>query len=88
MLAARRQAKFLRRLRAQPQYPFGQPMRIKQLPRVRDTGYLLDMRVPRILLIEPAQGGFEAARVAGLECFSHTLGLIAQMQYGGKQCYE
>jgi hypothetical protein len=42
------------------------------------------MRVPRILLVEPAQGGFEAARVPELECFSHWLGLIAEVRYGGK----
>ena len=88
MLAARREAKFLRRLRAQLQNPFGQPTGIKQLARVRDAGHRLDMWVPRILFVEPTQGGFEAARVPGLECFGHWLGLIAEVQYGGKQCYE
>ena len=43
------------------------------------------MRVARILLVEPAQGCLEAARVAGLECLSHWLGLIAEVRYAGKQ---
>ena len=80
MLAARRQAQLLRSLGAQLQHPFGQPLRVKQLAGVRDARHLLDMRVARILLVEPPQGGGEAVRVAGLECLSHRLGLMSGMR--------
>jgi hypothetical protein len=43
------------------------------------------MRVARILLVKPAQGSLEAARVPGLECLSHRLGLMSGIGYGGKQ---
>ena len=84
VLAARRQAKLLGSLGAELQHPFGQPSSVKEFARVRDARRLLDMRVARILLVEPAQGGLEAVRVAGLECLSHSLGLIAEVRYGGK----
>ena len=46
------------------------------------------MRVSGILFIKPAHGRFEPARIAGLECLNHSLGLIAEVQYGGKTSYE
>ena len=51
---------------------------------MRHATRLLDMRVPRILFVEPAQRCLEAARVAGLECLNHSLGLIAEVRYAGK----
>ena len=84
MLTARRQPKFLRRPGPQPQHPLGQPLRVQQFARARRPGDLLEVRVARILLVEPAQGGFEAARITGLECLVHSLGLIADVHYAGK----
>jgi len=51
---------------------------------VRHVSDLLDVRVVRILLVESAQGGLEAAPVAGLEYLGHFLGVIAEVRYPGK----
>ena len=66
MLAAGREPEFLRSRGAQPQHPVGQPLRVEQLAGVRGARHGLEMRVAGILVIEPAQGSFEAGRIPGL----------------------
>jgi hypothetical protein len=52
---------------------------------VRGTSDLLGIWVAGVLLVEAAQGGFEAMRIPGFEYLNHCLGLIPQLRYGGKQ---
>ena len=72
VLAARGQAKRLRGRGAELEHPFRQPLSVDQFARVSDSRYLFDIRVAGILLVEPAQRGFESARVPGLEFLSRN----------------
>lgn len=53
MLAAGREAQFLRRTGREPQHPVGQPLRIEQLAGLRDASRQFTVGIAGVLLVEP-----------------------------------
>ena len=72
MLAARGKAQLLGRIRAKPQNPPGEALRIKQFTRMRYAAGGFMVRIAGIFRVEAAQGGFKSLRVAQLKSIGHA----------------